>query len=132
MYPMLLGEGALEGNERKPYFNTKQGRETASLMTTKDRDILNMKKKSNRNSYLKAAATSAVGATAGAIGANLLNRKFNGVVKNAGLRGALLGGTVMGAAGLSLGENERRNNRTYNSYLKYAKKKAQKRENLNN
>lgn len=104
--------------------------ETDNLKRMKDSDILAEEKKKSPG-YGSVLRDAALGATAGAalggiIGTSKKGSTFGGGAK----KGAILGGLIMGAAGLRKKNKEDEERDFYNRRLEYAQRHAKRRERM--
>ena len=104
--------------------------ETDALKRMKDSDILAEERKKSpgygsilRDSLLGAAGGAALGGTIGAV-------RKGGTLKKGATTGAILGGLVMGAAGIKKRNKEKEEQEFYNRRLDYAKRHARRRERI--
>ena len=104
--------------------------ETDAIKRMKDSDILAEEKKKSPG-YGSVLRDAALGATAGAVlggGIGLAHKK--GTFKGGAKTGAILGGLVMGAAGLRKKHKEDEEREFYNRRLEYAQRHAKRREKI--
>lgn len=104
--------------------------ETDNLKRMKDSDILAEEKK-KAPSYRGVLRDTALGVAGGAaIGGALGAFRKSGTLKGGAKTGAILGGLVMGAAGLKKRNKEEEERDFYNRRLEYAQRHARRRERM--
>ena len=104
--------------------------ETDNLKRMKDSDILAEEKKRSPG-YQSVLRDAALGAAAGAaLGGGIGMANKNGTFKNGAKYGAILGGLVMGAAGLRKKNKDDEEREFYNKRLEYAQRHARRRERI--
>ena len=104
--------------------------ETDNLKRMKDSDILAEEKKKSPG-YRGVLRDAALGAAAGAaLGGGIGAYRKGGTLKGGMKTGAILGGLVMGAAGLRKKHKEDEEREFYNRRLEYAQRHAKRRERI--
>ncbi len=119
---------------KRKYFSGRNVSEydvTDDYKTMTDAELLAEEKKSNADTYKKAARIGGYGAGAGALAGSIIGGVAKKSLKGAGIGaavGALAGGVTGTGAGLAITHKDRERNRFINDRLSYAQKLAERRE----